>query len=269
MNRIVPWAACLSLTLPPATAPAEATLSGQYHYQYIRVLRPVAGSPLEIQIQSGRASFDPAGKIAYPTGAAAYLVESSGFAWLAGPADRYISLNARLSADASVILGSSTESTGLRDIFVAVKAPTTALPSLTGTYRVAALIFPSSRISGSRSGFATHPASDLTLRLATDGTGTLTLPLTTALPVREFDVRASADGAVLIGAPRSGMGLFVASKAATEDPSGLYWLCEMAVERTRVSASVGSLRIESPSRAPGPALEHHRRRPRLPGRERP
>jgi len=249
MKRTILLAGCLSLTVLPTAAPADAPLSGVYHYQYLRVGQPGAGSLPDVRSQAGRASFDPAGRIAYEGGAAAYMVDSNGFARLGGPADRYTSLNARVAADATVILGSSTESSGLFDLFIAVKAATSALPTLTGTYRAATLVFPASRISGTRSGFVTLPAADMTLRLAADGTGTLTLPLTTPLPVREYNVMVSAGGAFLIGSPRSGIGVFVAAKTATEDLSGLYWLCEMSVERARVSASLGSLRIESPQRA--------------------
>lgn len=229
---------------------APSALRGVYHYQMIEATLGAPGMPSEVRSYDGSATFDGSGGIAYSTRGGSYLLDEKGFVLLSSPVQPAVTLNGRASPDAGVVIASATESSGVFSLFAAVRAPQAGAGGtpLKGAYRAVALIFPGPRTSAARSGSASFQAAGVTAQIGADGRGTLTLPLTTPLPIRAYNVMAGEDGAILIGSPRSASGFFVAVAEAAEAPSGTYWLGEMAVERGRASAAVGSLRIDGGTR---------------------
>ncbi|MDX1981610.1 MAG: hypothetical protein SFV51_15180 [Bryobacteraceae bacterium] len=214
----------------------SSALTGQYHYRYLRVTQMDAGGRLAVTEHAGSVTFDGRG--------GNYTVDERGAVTMASPGEPSLALSARLSTEAGVIAGSSIETTGVYDLYVAIKASAPRVaPS--GRYLAAAILFPNSQASAARSATASFDAAEAGLRLAADGTGTMMLPLTTGLPTRGYNVTVSADGGLLIGSPNTGAkGLLIAVRGSSASPAGLYWTAAIGVEPPRVNAALGSMRTD-------------------------
>lgn len=235
-------AAWLLWTALPLMGLDESALNGAYHYRYLQVRQAEAGGTLAVTQAQGTLLFD--GRGGYTEGARrrGYMVDERGVVTMSAPGSDY-AIAARVSTETGVVVGSGTENSGIHDLLVAVR--TSVAPSAPrGVYHAVVLLLPSNRADAAVSAQASFDAGEVQLQMSGDGTGNLTLPLSTNLPTRSYNLAASGDGLVLIGSPRSGRGLLVAVAASEAAPSGVYWTVAMAVEGGRVSAGMGSMRVE-------------------------
>lgn len=226
----------------PALPLDESALNGAYHYRYLHVAQAQVGGPIEVEQSLGTLLFDGRGTYTEGPQRGGYIVNERGFVTLAAPRT-LAALDARISPQAGVLLGSSLENTGTNDLFLAVRTSLTPA-ALRGVYHAAVLLLPSTRTAGAVSTQTSFDIADARLQVFGDGTGNLTLPLTTNLPTLSYNIAASGDGSVLIGSPRSGRGLLVAVAASREAAAGTYWTLAMALDGGRAGTAVGSLRIE-------------------------
>jgi len=235
-------AAWLLWTALPLMGLDESALNGAYHYRYLQVRQADAGGALAVSQALGTLLFD--GRGGYTEGAQrrGYMVDERGVVTMPAPGGDY-AIEARVSSDTGVLLGAGTENSGIHDLLVAVR--TSVAPSVPrGVYHAVVLLLPSNRPDAAVSAQASFDIGEAQLQMSGDGTGNLTLPLSTDLPTRSYNVAASGDGLVLIGSPRSGRGLLVAVAASEAAPSGVYWTMAMALEGGRVGAGIGSMRVE-------------------------
>jgi len=218
------------------------------------ILANTAGSVSEMRTAYGAITFDGAGTYTLTgsqiiaagapaafTANGTYAVKSTGYVTISNPQRAGTELNAGLGQGA--VVGSSTEGTGVYDIFVAIQAPAggQSNTSLSGSFDISALEFPSGgasqmrnaafRLAASGTGSAGNltvigktasaadrvgasTVSNATYSITTDGSGTLTLPGTAILNgVRSLWV--SSDGTLaLLGSTAPGShDIWVGSKS--------------------------------------------------------
>ncbi len=146
------------------------TLSGQYHFVHLLISTGNKGRAANTRNLGGTMTFDGAGGYTYQgrigsgseaalaaEGAGTYAVDTNAFAILTNPIESSLDVNARIGADAEIVLGSSTETTdGSYDLFVAVRAPRTAVSNATviGNYALATLALPDGSDDGITTTFA-------------------------------------------------------------------------------------------------------------------
>lgn len=144
----------------------ESSLAGQYFVRHVQLRVSQSGETTEISSLLATAVFDGAGgytfwgtRVAGTTGGdfnggGTYTVTSNGIIEMTNPQEPAAVLNARLGTSMTLI-GSTTETAGLSDLFIAVPAPADPMSDayLQGTYRVISLEFPEANTSLARSSF--------------------------------------------------------------------------------------------------------------------
>lgn len=189
--------------------------------------------------------FDGAGSYVAGEQPGRYRVDPSGRMELASPLDGVSTINARIGSEGLALVGSSTETTGRADLWVAVKT-TGPPPPLAGSYFGTALLFRDGAVSAASSSLITFDAEEIAFDWQGDGTGTATFPAPTPFPADVFDVAVGDGTSILIGAPVDPLypGMFFAVPASEEFPTGLLWIAELVVENGNPSSSVGSLFVQ-------------------------
>ncbi len=284
------------------------SLTSKFYFRHLLLTTDAGGAITQASSLAGSITFDGAGRFtvqgqqtvgtAAPTsasGSGTYAVKPTGFVSLANPQRSDLTVNARLGTGA--IVGSSSEAPGtISDLFVAIPAPAAATSnsSLSGSYQVAALEFPSGNASQARStafqlsangqgGFGTvtvtghasnlggqlttQTVSGATYSLSADGSGAATFPIpsgstaATALLGGSRSLFLSSDGTLLLGATSAAGGhdiLFgMKSLGGTSGNSswqGVFFTAGLSLSSQGVTAFAGSAN----SAGKGTVLFHRR-----------
>jgi len=282
MNRII--AALFFLSAGTVFSPSltNASLSGKYFFRHLMILANTAGSVSEMRTAYGAITFNGAGAYTYTgsqiiangapaafTGTGTYAVKSTGYVTISNPQRAATDLNAGLGQGA--IVASSTETTGVYDLFVAIQAPAggQSNASLNGIFEISALEFPSGsttqmrnaafRLTASATGSAgtiavagkaantgdrvtTSLVSNATYTVTTDGSGTLTLPGSGLLNgVRSLWVSSDGTLALFGSTTPGGHDLWVGAKPGTSASfRNLYFRAGLRYESNKAGAYTGS-----------------------------
>jgi uncharacterized protein (TIGR03437 family) len=232
------------------------TLTGKYYFRHLLFTTDTSENITDIRSLWGAIQFDGGGNYTFNgqsaigvtppvplTGSGTYSVGAAGIVTLTNPQSSTLTLNARygvLAANEAMLIGSSTEAAANTfDLFIAMQAAAgTSNASVTGSYGVATLAFPSGKASLVRSAlfnlqasapgaFASisvngHAANLLsgqptsqtvagaTYAMQADGSGTATIPLaagadaTTQLVGGIKGIYVSAGGDVILGGAADG-----------------------------------------------------------------
>ena len=280
-----PFLLLLLVVLSSLSARAQlfdaGTLSGPYHFVHLLISTGNDGRADNARNLGGTMTFDGVGGYTFQgrigtggdaalsaEGAGTYAVDTNAFAILTNPVDINLEVNARIGADAEIILGSSTETAdGSYDLFVAVRTPGSALTnaSLNGNYAMVTLALPDGSDDGITTTFAlltadgqgAFPAANVighgalsedvnfvenlpnvTYGVNADGSGTLSLGSGADLLSGDRDIFVSSMGNYLIGFSTAegarDIVLGVKNPEVTVDNSsweGSYWIAELVIER--------------------------------------
>ena len=257
------------------------TLSGKYHFVHLLISTGNNGRADNARNLGGTITFDGVGGYTYQgllgtgddaalaaEGAGTYAVDTNAFAILTNPIENNLEVNARIGAGAEIVLGSSTETAdGSYDLFVAVRAPTSAVSNATvnGNYALSTLMLPDGSDDGITTAFAlltadgqgSFPAADVighsalfddvnftenlpnvTYGVNADGSGALSLGADADLLAGDRDIFVSAMGNYLIGFSTAegerDILLGVKNPEVSVDDSsweGTYWIAELVIER--------------------------------------
>lgn len=264
----------------------NGSLNGKYFFRHLMILGNNAGSVSEMRTAYGAITFNGAGAYTFTgsqivgpgapaafTGTGTYTVKSSGYVTISNPQRAGVDLNAGLGQGA--IIGSSTETIAVYDLFVAIQAPSggQSNASLSGSYDIAALEFPSGSAGQMRnaafrllpngtgsagnitvSGKAanagdrvnTSTVSNATYSVTPDGSGTLTLPGAALLNgVRSLWISSDGTLALFGSTTPGGHDLWVGAKSftgAASDASfrNLYFRAGLRYEASRAGSYAGS-----------------------------
>jgi uncharacterized protein (TIGR03437 family) len=226
------------------------TLTGKYYFRHLLFTTDTSENITDIRSLWGAIQFDGSGNYTFNgqsavgaappvglSGSGTYSVGAAGIVTLTNPQNSALTLNARwgiVAANEAMLFGSSTEASATFDLFIAMQAAGgTSNASVTGTYEVATLAFPSGTASLVRSAlfnlqasasgaFASisvngHAANLLsgqptsqtltgaTYAMQADGSGAATIPLaagadpTTQLVSGAKAIYVSAGGDVILG----------------------------------------------------------------------
>ncbi len=269
----------------PLIAPSQVfdagTLSGDYHFVHLLISTGVDGRAVNARNLGGTMTFDGVGGYTFQGqmgtgaegaqatgGAGTYAVDTNAFALLSNPIESNLDINARVGADAEIIVGSSTEAVdGSYDLFVAVRTPGSALTnaSLNGNYAMVTLALPEGSDDGITTTFALLTADgqgafsaadvighgallsedvnfvenlpNVTYGVNADGSGTLSLGSDADLLSGDRDIFVSAFGNYVIGISTSAGDrdvLFgIKNPEVTANDSsweGSYWIAELVIE---------------------------------------
>ncbi len=271
---------------------SNASITGSYHFAQLVVAAP-GGNINTVRTGGGRLTFNGAGAFTFSArsgenavasaavnGSGTYAVQPNGFVTLSNPLASGLTVNARLGTGGEAVIGSSTESGGAYDFFVAVRAPETGSgnTAFSGTYSGSTLTFPSGQSSAARSAFFTLTAngqgaiSQLTLTgheaqrgninreesvvnasytLSANGSGTANLGFTSGLLTGSQDLFVSAGGDYVLGYSNEpgDRGILVgvrrpAAQASNSSFQGNYWTAGFAADPPlgAFSAYSGSIR---------------------------
>ena len=280
-----PFLLLLLVVLSSLSARAQlfdaGTLSGPYHFVHLLISTGNDGRADNARNLGGTMTFDGVGGYTFQgrigaggeaalavEGTGTYAVDTNAFAILTNPIEINLEVNARIGADAEIIVGSSTETAdGSYDLFVAVRAPTTAVSNATviGNYALATLALPDGSDDAITTTFAlltadgqgSFPAADVighgalsqdvnftenlpnvTYGVNADGSGTLSLGSDADLLSGDRDIFVSSMGNYLIGFSTAegarDIVLGVKNPEVTVDDSsweGSYWIAELVIER--------------------------------------
>ena len=192
---------------------SNGSLNGKYFFRHLLIEATGSGAIAGMRTAYGAITFDGSGAytcagsqivgtaapVAFSV-SGAYAVKATGYVSLSNPQRAGVDLNAGLGQGA--LVGASTETTGVYDLFIAVQAPSGAQSNLSfaGSYDVSALEFPGAtatqvrnatfRLTAAGNGSAgnltvtgktsdrnsTSTISNATYSISSDGSGTLTLP---------------------------------------------------------------------------------------------
>jgi uncharacterized protein (TIGR03437 family) len=267
------------------------TLTGKYYFRHLLFTTGTSENITDIRSLWGAIQFDGGGNYTFNgqsavgvtppvalTGSGTYSVGAAGIVTLTNPQSSTLTLNARygvVAANEAMLIGSSTEAAANTfDLFIAMQAAAgTSNASVTGSYGVATLAFPSGMASLVRSAlfnlqasapgaFASisvngHAANLLsgqptsqtvtgaTYAMQADGSGTATIPFaagadaTTQLVSGTKAIYVSAGGDVILGGASDGSAqdIFVGFK----EGAGIAW--------NNVRFWQAGLRYESPGDA--------------------
>ncbi len=285
LNPMRPFLLLLLVVSSAITTRAQlfnaGTLSGKYHFVHLLISTGNNGRATNARNLGGTMTFDGVGGYTFQgrigtggdaalaaEGAGSYAVDTNAFAVLTNPIQNNLEVNARIGADAEIVLGSSTETAdGSYDLFVAVRAPTSAVSNATvnGNYALSTMMLPDGSDDGIATAFAlltadgegSFPAADLighsavfddvnftenlpnvTYGVNADGSGTLSLAADADLLAGDRDIFVSAMGNYLIGFSTAegerDILLGVKNPEVTVDDSsweGSYWIAELVIER--------------------------------------
>ncbi|MBI3696523.1 MAG: hypothetical protein HY238_16995 [Acidobacteria bacterium] len=272
--------------------PTNASLNGKYYFVQLLVTAS-GGQATNAQNLGGSITFNGTGGFTYTgklgagagapaasSGSGTYSVTSAGNVSLTNPIKSTLQIIGRLSGDANVLVGASTEaSDNTNDILVAIKAPTgnVANTVLNGAYTGSSLQFPNGLSTGMKSVVvslaaggngqfstvavvghaadqgagrnASQQASAATYTVNGDGTGTANFGSGATLFSGARDIFVSGDGSYLLGysTANGGRDIFVATKnfsasAGNAAFDGRYWIAELTVDGTNFSSASGALR---------------------------
>jgi len=258
MTRLAAAIALLILSTSAMSAQAltNASLTGKYYFRHLLINANAAGAITEMRTAYGAITFNGSGAYNYTgsqivgtgapaafTGTGTYAVKGTGYVTISNPQRPGADVNAGLGQGA--IVGATTETGGVYDLFVAVPAPATTQSnlSLSGNYDVSALEFPDAsaaqirnaafRFSAGGNGSAgsftltgrgaatadrltTAPVSNAIYQVNPDGTGTMTLPGSALLSgVRALWLSADASLAILGSTGAGGHDLWIATRSLT------------------------------------------------------
>jgi uncharacterized protein (TIGR03437 family) len=218
------------------------SLNGKFYFRQMSLGTGATGSLTDPRSLLGTITFDGAGHFSFTgqqvtgtgapaaqSGSGTYSLDSGGVVVMDNPLRSGDKENARFGPEA--LIGSSTEATGNNfDLFVAIPAPAaTATATLSGSYWMASLEFPSANSTNARNSLfnlttaasgtlatinvnghaanlnngapSTQQVTDGTFVMNADGSGTLSLgaPSTSVLLSGSRNIYISADGNVVIG----------------------------------------------------------------------
>ena len=191
------------------------SLAGKYLFRHLQLTAAGPGMIQNSRSLTGSATFDGTGAFTFTgqqiigssgpvtlAGSGTYAVQASGLMTISNPQQISLNMNARMGQGA--LIASTTDAgTGTYDLLIAVPAPTTAAPTLSGTYWVSSLDFQNGSVNFVRNAFfkatansgtfatlsVTGQAANLGLQtitqtvagasytLANDGTGTANFPI--------------------------------------------------------------------------------------------
>ncbi|MFB3776733.1 MAG: hypothetical protein ACE141_03955 [Bryobacteraceae bacterium] len=289
----------LGLVTAGAQTLGNSSLTGQYQFAQLFV-NASNGVLLDTRNLLGAITFDGKGGYTYTgrrgtkggglepvSGQSTYTVAADGLVGMTSPVESFLREAAGLSADLKVLVGASTSSSGsLKDIFVAVKAPssTAGAALLSGKYTAAVLQLPNGSAALARSALATMEADGAgrlrsisgrghaadqsgrnrsftvepaTYSLLADGSGTAAFPVDTSCPLSgTWEIRVSGDGDYILGvSSESGArDLLVAVRhystaARGSDFQGSYWIAELGLERKSYFVASGRVAAVAGDRA--------------------
>jgi uncharacterized protein (TIGR03437 family) len=260
------WAAALLCVATTGQVSGNQSLNGKYYFRHLLLSADASANVTDVRCGSGTITFDGKGgytstgvvlvnTISSPLNTVgAYTVNPGGFVTLDNPI-KTGTINARLGATG--LTGSSTETGGMFDLFIAVPAPTQPVSTsiLSGSYWVSTFELPGGGITTLRSAnfkltannagsFAensvtgqardmgdlllTQTVSPMTYSTTSDAQGILTFPLasgldqTTQLISGTKEIFISPDGSFFVGGSNStgGQGMVIGVKAYI---SGATW----------------------------------------------
>ena len=255
------WAAALVCVAAAGQVSSNQSLSGKYYFRHLLLSADASANVTDVRCGSGTITFD--GKGGYsatgillinatsaPLNAAgAYTVNPGGFVTLDNPV-KAGSINARLGATG--LTGSSTETGGMFDLFIAVPTATQPVSTsiLSGSYWISTLELQGGVITNLRAAnfkltannagsfiestvtgqarnlgdqLVTQSVSPMTYSVTSDAQGTLTFPLTGALDqttqliLGTKEIFLSPDGSFFVGGSNNigGQGMIIGVKAFT------------------------------------------------------
>ena len=286
MNRIIAALFFLSAGSAFSQSLSNGSLNGKFFFRHLMILANTAGSVSEMRTAYGAITFNGAGAYTFTgsqiiaagapaafTGTGTYTVKSTGYVTISNPQRAGTDLNAGLGQGA--VVASSTEGTGVYDIFVAIQAPSggQSNASLSGNFDISALEFPGGgtsqmrnaafRLAASGTGsagnlmvtgkaanaadrIATSTVSNTTYSVSTDGSGTLTLPGTALLNgVRSLWVSSDGTLALLGSTAPGGHDIWVGSKsfngtATSASFRNLFYRAGLRYESNKAGCYAGS-----------------------------
>ncbi|MFN0106244.1 MAG: hypothetical protein ACKV2U_29655 [Bryobacteraceae bacterium] len=286
MNRIIVALLFLSAGSVCSQSFSNASLNGKYFFRHLLIVANTAGAVSEMRTAYGTITFNGSGAYSYTgsqiigsgapaafTGNGAYAVKSTGYVAISNPQRSGMDLNAGLGQGA--VVASSTEGTGVYDLFIAIQAPAAGQSnaSFSGDFDVSALEFPGGGTSQMRNAafrltasgvggagnltvtgkaanaadrVATSTVSNVTYSVSTDGSGTLTLPGTALLNgVRSLWVSSDGTLALFGSTTPGGHDIWVGSKsfsgaAAAASFRNLFFRAGLRYESNKAGSYAGS-----------------------------
>ena len=279
---------CLGVAPHPVKALDDGSLQGRYFFVQLEV--SASGNVVSgARNAGGRLEFDGAGGCSYTgematdasnfapiAGDCAYEVDAGGNVVFTSPLQNQLVVNARLAADATVLLGSTTETSGdTFDFFAAVRAATGLVPpSLGGLYTGALFglegadvfqvmtnfvtleadgegVFSTVTVTGETlgAGRTTTSLDGSTYQLRADGTFSASFGDGTATFPAALNLLVSQDGNFVIGYSPGGLrDVFVAIKSHTGPVTGFdgaYWIAELTFDGLEFSSASGAILADS------------------------
>jgi uncharacterized protein (TIGR03437 family) len=238
---------------------SNQSLKGKYNFRHLLLSADVSANVTDVRTGAGVITFDGSGgytatgvllvnaTTAPLSATGSYAVSPGGYVTLDNPV-KTGKLNARLGTTG--LVGSSTETGGIFDMFIAVPAPTQAVSAsiLSGSYWISTLEFQGGGINNLRGAnfkltannagsftentirgqarnlgdqLLTQTVSPMTYAVTSDGLGTLTFPLTGALDQTTQlvsgtkEIFVSPDGSFFVGGSNNigGQGMIIGIKA--------------------------------------------------------
>ncbi len=286
MNRIIAALFLLSAGSSFSQSLSNTSLNGKYFFRNLMILANTAGSVTEMRTAYGAITFNGSGAYTYTgsqiiangapaafTGTGTYSVKSTGYVTISNPQRAGTDLNAGLGQGA--VVASSTETTGVYDLFVAIQAPAggQSNASLSGNYDISALEFPGGaatqmrnaafRLAASGAGSAgtlaltgkaanaadrvtTSTIANATYTITTDGSGTLTLPGSALINgIRSLWVSSDGTLALFGSTTPGGHDLWVGTKsfngvATAASFRNLFFRAGLRYEANKAGAYAGS-----------------------------
>ncbi|MBY0508490.1 MAG: hypothetical protein K2X03_31555 [Bryobacteraceae bacterium] len=267
----------------------NATLTGRYFFRHLLATTDAASNVTGARSALGEINFDGRGGYAISgqqnLGAAAasplaangtYSVQPNGFVSLSNPLQAGATMNARFGQGA--VVGASTESTGVYDLFIAVEATPSAV--LTGPYWAATLEITNGTAAQARAGFfalvpnagafaninvngqgaslgarpLVQTVSGATYSLTANGSGTANFGAAAAGQILSGtkNIYLGAGGEVLLGGSTSAGAhdLFLAVRsAAGARPAGLYAAAGLRIENGRPAMFTGVANVLATGKA--------------------